>query len=140
VPRSTTSVRLDDDLRRRLATAAEADGTSVTALIERLLREGLEAMAFPGIVFKPGPTARRAALAGGPDVWEVASALGRVPGSEAARVGALAREFGIHERQVALALNYAAAHREEIEARIRTNDQVLEEAERVGRERRQLLA
>jgi sulfur carrier protein ThiS len=140
VTRSTTSFRLDDDLRRRLATAADADGTSVTALIERLLREGLEVMSFPGIVFKPGPTGRRAAVAGGPDVWEVASALRRVPGSEAARVAALGREFGIHERQVALALNYAAAHREEIEARIRANDQALEGAERIGRERRRLLA
>jgi sulfur carrier protein ThiS len=138
--RSTTSFRLDDQLRRRLAAAAEAEGISVTGLIERLLREGLAAMDHPGIVFKPGPAGRRAALAGGPDVWEVASALRRHSGSEAARVAALAREFGLHERQVALALNYAAAHRDEVEARIRANDQALEEAERIGRERRRMLA
>lgn len=39
-----------------------------------------------------------------------------------------------------LALNYAAAHREEIEARIRANDEALAEAERVASERRRLLA
>jgi hypothetical protein len=29
----------------------------------------------PGIVFRDGPTGRRAGLAAGPDVWEVVSAL-----------------------------------------------------------------
>lgn len=29
----------------------------------------------PGIVFRPGPTGRRAGLAGGPDVWEVVRAV-----------------------------------------------------------------
>src|SRR5690606_20749577 len=37
------------------------------------------------------------------------------------------------------ALNYAAAHHEEIEARIRTNDRALDEAERVAGERKRFL-
>lgn len=138
--RLTTSLRLDDQLRERLATAAEAEGTSVTALVERLLREGLAVSDHPGIIFKPGPSGRRAALAGGPDVWEVASALRRMSGTESKRVAALAREFGIHERQVVLALNYAAAHRDEVEARIRANDKALVKAERIAAERKRLLA
>lgn len=73
--RSTTSLRLDDALRERLATLAELEGTSVTALVERFVREGLAVAEHPGIVFKPGPSGRRAALAGGPDVWEIASAF-----------------------------------------------------------------
>src|SRR4051812_49143995 len=87
--RSTTSLRLDDKLRERLAMLAEAEGTSLTALVERLLREGLAVAAHPGIVFKPGPTGRRAALAGGPDVWEIASALRQTSGSESERIDAL---------------------------------------------------
>lgn len=138
--RLTTSLRLDDQLRERLATAAEAEGTSVTALVERFLREGLAVSDHPGIIFKPGPSGRRAALAGGPDVWEVASALRRMSGTESKRVAALAREFGIHERQVVLALNYAAAHRDEVEARIRANDKALVKAERIAAERKRLLA
>lgn len=39
-----------------------------------------------------------------------------------------------------MALNYAAAHRDEIEARIRANDGALEEAERIAAERERLLA
>ncbi len=138
--RSTTSVRLDDELRERLSAAAAAEDATITELIERFVREGLASSAHPGIVFKPGPSGRRAALAGGPDVWEIAAALRHVSGTETKRVKALAAQFGLHERQVVLALNYAAANREEIDQRIRANDQALAEAERVAAERERLLA
>jgi len=139
MPRSTTSLRLDDELRARLANLAAAEGLSVTSLVERLLREGLAVAEHPGIVFQPGPSGRRAALAGGPDIWEIAAALRHTSGSETKRVAILAEEFGIRERQVVIALNYAAAHREEIEARVRANDLALEEAERVASEHQRLL-
>jgi hypothetical protein len=138
--RSTTSLRLDDELRERLAMLAKLEGTSVTSLVEQFLREALAVVEHPGIVFKPGPSGRRAALAGGPDVWEIVSAFRRTSGSEARRVAALAKEFGIHERQVVIALSYASANREEIEARIHANERALEEAERVVGERKRLFA
>jgi hypothetical protein len=136
--RSTTSLRLDDDLRERLAALAQVEGTSVTALVERFLREGLAVAEHPGIVFKAGPSGRRASLAGGPDIWEIAAALRHTSGSEAERVAALAEEFGIHEQQVIIALDYAAANRGEIDARVRANDLALEQAERVAGERKRL--
>jgi hypothetical protein len=138
--RSTTSIRLSDELRRQLAAAAGDEDTTVTDLIERFVREGLACAEHPGIVFKPGPSGRRAALAGGPDVWEIASALRHVTGSEARKMAAIAEEFGLHERQVVIALNYAAAHRGEIDARVAANDRAMEEAERVAGERERLLA
>jgi len=140
MPRSTISLRLDDELRRRLAAAAEAEGASVTSLVEQFVREGLAVAAHPGIVFKPGSSGRRAALAGGPDVWEIASALRHTSGTEPERVAALADEFGIAERQIVIALTYAAAHREEIDTRVHMNDRALEEAERVAGERARLFA
>jgi sulfur carrier protein ThiS len=138
--RSTTSIRLEDGLRKRLAALADAEGTTMTELIERFVSEGLDSGAHPGIVFKPGPSGRRAALAGGPDVWEIVAGLRHTHGSEAERVAALVAQFGVHERQVVIALDYAAAHREEIEARIETNERALLEAERVTVERERLLA
>ena len=140
MPRSTTSLRLDDELRERLAALAEAEGTSVTSLVERLLREGLAIAEHPGLVFKPGPSGRRAALAGGPDVWEVASALRHTSGTEAERISELATEFGLHERQIVIALDYAAAHDTEIGARIRANDEAVERAEKVTAGRQRLFA
>lgn len=110
------------------------------ALVERFAREGLAVAADPGVILKPGPSGRRAALAGGPDVWEIVSAQRRTSGTEAVRLAALAEEFGIHERQVVIALNYAAAHREEVDGRVRANDRALDEAERVAAERERLLA
>ena len=50
------------------------------------------------------------------------------------RVKELAKQFGVDERQVVIALNYAAANREEIDARIRSNDSALDEAEQVAGE------
>lgn len=138
--RSTTSIRLPDDLREHLVSVAEREHTTVTELIEQFVREGLACAEHPGIVFKPGPSGRRAALAGGPDVWEILSALRHTRGTEARRVAAVAEQFGIHERQVVLALNYAAAHRDEIDERVRANDQALEDAERLATERQHLLA
>ncbi|MGH9064004.1 MAG: hypothetical protein ACRDZQ_03180 [Acidimicrobiales bacterium] len=127
-------------MRKQLAVVAADQATTVTGLIELFVREGLACADHPGIVFKPGPAGRRAALAGGPDVWEIVSALRHASGTETQKVRALAEEFGIHERQVVIALNYAAAHRGEVEARVRGNDQALEEAERVAAERERLLA
>jgi sulfur carrier protein ThiS len=138
--RSTTSVRLDDELRQRLAEQAGAEGTTLTELIERFVREGLACAAHPGIVFKPGPSGRRAALAGGPDVWEIAAALRHLEGSESERVAELAAQLGLHERQIVIAVNYAAAHRDEIEDRVHANDRALAEAERIASERERLFA
>jgi uncharacterized protein (DUF433 family) len=138
--RSTTSIRLDDDLRRQLGAQAAAEGTTATELIERFVREGLATAAHPGIVFKPGPAGRRAALAGGPDVWEIIAALRDTSGRESKRVRAVADQFGLHERQVLIALEYAAAHRAEIEARVAANDAALAQAERLASERQRLLA
>lgn len=140
MPKSTTSVRLDDELRERLAALALADGVTVTELIERFVREGLDTADHPGVVFKPGQSGRRAALAGGPDVWEVAAALRHVGGRERQRVATLAEQFGVHERQIVIALNYAAANREQIERRVDANETALAEAERVAVERERLLA
>jgi hypothetical protein len=139
--RSTTSLRLDDDLRRSLARRAEIEGLSVNALVERLLNQGLAMIEHPGISFNPGPTGWRATVPGGADVWEVASAVRRwadVP--EAEKIAGLAQEFGVHERTIIIALNYAATHREEIEARVRANDAMWEEQERIEKARQSLLA
>ena len=52
-------------------------GASITQLVSSLLDEGLKTRRFPGVVYRSGPVGRRAALVGGPDVWEVVRDLRR---------------------------------------------------------------
>jgi hypothetical protein len=138
--RSTTSLRLDDELRGKLAARAESERTTITSVVETMLREGLAMAEHPGVVFRPGYTGRRAALAAGPDIWTIASALRRMSGPESTQIAALAQEFGLHERQVIIALDYIAAHRDEIAAEVAANDRALDELERIAAERKRLLA
>lgn len=137
--RKTTSLRLPDDLRERLAVAAEQQNTTLTALVERYACEGLATDAHPGIVFTSGPSGRRAALAGGPDVWEIVAALQTTTGHEQDRVTTVADELGIHPRQATIALGYAADHPDEIEDRIAANQAALTQAEQAHQARQRLL-
>ncbi len=81
----------------------------------------------PGIGFRDGPAGRRAALAGGPDVWEVVEALkGTGLAGEPAIVAAA--EWGnLTPAQVRAALGYYGEFRDEIDSWIAFNRQ---EAER----------
>lgn len=137
--RKTTSLRLHEELHERITTAAEQPGTTLTALVERYTREGLATDAHPGIVFKSGPSGRRAALAGGADVWEIIGALRTTTGSEQDRVATVAEQLGIHPRQVTIALGYAVDHPEEIEERIAANQWALDQAEQRHQARQRLL-
>jgi len=75
----------------------------------------------PGIVFRDGPAGRRAALAGGPDVWEVIETLSGtgVTGEEA--VAAVAQWGSLAHAQVRLAMRYYGEFPDEIDGRIRLN-------------------
>ena len=95
---------------------------------------------YPGIVYREGLTGRRAALAVGPDVWEVVSALRHTAGSDEERVRALADQFGLHVRHIRIAIDYAAAHREAIAAQVGANDAAAEQARRLAEQRARLMA
>lgn len=135
-----TSYRLDPHVKSRLEAQARAERISERALIERLIAEGLDTLHHPGIVYRDGPTGRRAALAVGPDVWEVISALRYTRGREEKRVAALAEQFDLHPRHIRTAIDFAAAHREQIDAEIAANDAAAEAARRLAEERARLMA
>lgn len=137
--KKTTSLRLPDELRDALAEAARRRDTTVSALIERYAREGLAIDGHPGVVFRSGPSGRRAALAAGPDVWEVVARLRELEGTEDERVSTLSEESSLHPRQILIALSYAAEHPDEIEERIAANERALEEARRTHEARDRLL-
>lgn len=137
---SSTSFRISQEARRRLTDRAEREGTSATALLERLIIEGIDALEHPGIVHRGPEHDRRAALAAGPDVWEIVARLRELDGDEEERIATLAEESALHPRQVRIAVDYAAAHPEPIEERIDRNEQVAEDSRRLAEQRRALLA
>jgi hypothetical protein len=98
------------------------------ALLERLVGEGLDILHHPGIVYRDGPTGRRAALAVGPDVWEVISALRYTTGQPEERIAALAQQFDLHPRHIRVAIDFAAKYRSVIDAEVAANDAAAERA------------
>ena len=123
-----TSFRLPDDLLEQLDQEADASGTSVTSLVAMLLNEGINTRRFPGIVYRDGPTSRRAGLVAGPDVWEVIRTVSAIKGRGEKRLHAVADATGLPVSQVCLAVDFYAAHPAEIDQRIEADDR---EAERV---------
>ncbi len=69
----------------------------------------------PGIAFRDGPAGRRAALAGGPDVWEVIETLEGTGLAGEQAIAAAARWGNLTLPQVRTALRYYAAFREEVD-------------------------
>jgi hypothetical protein len=135
-----TSYRIDAVIKERLADRAQRDGITERALLERLAAEGLDTTEYPGIVYRDGPTGRRAALAVGPDVWEVAYALRYTKGSDERRVAALADQFDLKPWHIRTAIDFAAAHRDEIDARVAANDAAAERVRLLAEQRAGLMA
>src|SRR5215204_1814392 len=74
--RAATPVRFDDGVGERLlAFVAAHPGLSMSSAANRLVDEGLRMSEHPGVVFRDGPTGRRAGLVAGADVWEIVRAV-----------------------------------------------------------------
>jgi hypothetical protein len=117
------SIRFDPALLERLRRHARAvAGGSVSTLAQTLIDEGLRMAEHPGIVFKSGPSGRRAALANGPDIWEIAKFLHEVDERGPAAVSAAGEVLGLPESRVRTALRYYADYETEIEAEIALAD------------------
>lgn len=121
-------------LRRRTA------GMSMSALAERLIDEGLRMDAFPGVVFREGPTGRRAGLAGGLDVWEVITWVRAQEGSPEERMAQAATLLDLPVAWVHIAVRYYAEFTEEVDTRIEANDREAQEGLAAWERERHLLS
>jgi len=137
---TSQSYRIDPSIKARLEAQAAREHTTERALLERLVAEGLDILHHPGIVFRDGPTGCRAALAVGPDVWEVISALRYTTGSHEQRVDTLAEQFDLHPRHIRTAIDYAAVQHDEIDAQVAANDEAAQHAARTAHARDDLMA
>lgn len=80
--------------------------------------------AHPGVVFRDGPSGRRAGLAVGPDVWEIVGLMRDLTGSVDERAACVAAQLGLTATQVRTASRYYAEFTDEIDAEITENDEV----------------
>lgn len=79
---------------------------------------------FPGITFRFGPTGRRAGLVGGPDLWEIIRDLKNARESGAANpLLAVCEASALSRSQVELAAAYYGSYSDEIDERIRLNEE-----------------
>lgn len=134
------SIRFDQVLLERLKRRASAQDTTPSGLAQRLVDEGLRAQEHPGIVFRDGPTGRRAALVAGPDVWEVVAALRHSSARGEAAVAAVAEDLDLSMAMVQTALDYYGGYPDEIDAEVAENERAAEEAFAAWQARQRLLA
>ena len=123
------AARFSAPLVQRLRERAHLRGQPQKQLAERYIDEGLRMDDYPGIVFRDGPMGRRAALAAGPDVWEIVAALKQLPTRGQEAIGELAKLLELSEGQIRTALEYYGQYPDEIEKLIRHNEEEAERAE-----------
>jgi hypothetical protein len=136
---SPLSIRFDATLLDRVRRGAAARDTTPSGLVQRLVDEGLRAQEHPGIVFRDGPSGRRAALIAGPDVWEVVAPLKHSSMSADAAVAATAEEMSLSVDQVKTALNYYGSYSMEIDDQVSANERAAEEAHTAWQAQQRLL-
>ena len=135
-----TSFRLPEDLLARLNEEGRASGVSLTALVTTLVDEGLKTRRFPGVVYRDGPTGRRAGLVGGPDIWEVVRDLRHAPGRGMKRVEHLAQEIGLTVERVQLATDFYAEYPDEVDGLIEADERAAKRVRRLIKQREHLLS
>jgi hypothetical protein len=137
---TSTSFRISDAARTRLASRAAREGMTATALLDQLIVEGIDQLDYQGIIFRGPAHDRRAALAADPDVWEVVARLQELEGTEEQRISLLAAESDLHPRLIRVALDYAAEHADEIRERIGRNREMAARSQWMTGQREALLA
>ena len=137
---AVVSIRFSGEpVHQRLKDSARRRRVGVSTLAERLIDEGLRMEAHPGVVFREGPTGRRAVLVGGPEVSDVIGAVigGDVPvGQRRSRAAEL---MGLSRPVVDAALTYYVDHTEEIDAELAERNRAAAEAEAAWRRQQELL-
>src|ERR1700689_4213570 len=138
---SPLSIRFDAGLLTRLRRRAQSvTGSSASALAQRLIDEGLRMADHPGVIFKDGSSGRRAALAYGPDIWEVIKFLRESDERGPAALDAAADVLALDPSRIATAVSYYSDYRDEIDAEIADADEASVRAEEAWRIQSQLIA
>jgi hypothetical protein len=118
----SAATRLADWLERDVRSFWAEHGEGPSVGLRRVVEEWWAMQHFPAIEFRDGVSGRRAALRGGPDVWEVVM-VARDYGNDRERLSA---HFGgrVANEALAQALAYAERFPDEINSAIAENERV----------------
>ncbi len=108
----------------RLEQRAKLTHVPKTALADRYVEEGLAMDTYPGIVFRDGPSGRRPAVLGGPDVWEIIQTFI----AEDRDTQATSDNLNLRAGLIEAALAYYADNQEEIDEWMEANRIMMDEA------------
>lgn len=124
------SVKLRPWLEKELRREFEERGLSVSEGLRRALEEWWAERHLPVIEFRDTPSGRRAAVEGGPEVWEIVSVLRDYGGDR----DDLHRHFGwLEEAALDSALAYYERFPEPVDALVEENERLARYlAERLG--------
>jgi hypothetical protein len=123
-----SSIRFDDAVSERLtAYVARHPGSTRSSTAARYVDEGLRMDEHPGILFREGPTGRRATVTGGPDVWEVVRAVKAARAAEPEMsstelMSMLEDNTGVPGHMIRTAIDYWASYPDEVEALVEHAD------------------
>lgn len=135
------SIRFTPSLLARLRQRANATpGASAAGLAQRLIDEGLRMADHPGVIFKDGPSGRRAALAYGPDIWEIIKFLREVDERGPAAIDAAAEVLAVDASRISTAISYYGDFSDEIDSEIAEANEASARAEAAWRIQQQLIA
>jgi hypothetical protein len=129
----TIPVELDTQTVDQLVARSRETGESQSGIAQRLIEEGLRMERHPGIVFRDGPVGRRAALVGGPDVWEVVPIVHNIAGKSDDPITDAANWLGIPPARMRAAMDYYAEYTDEIDTWITRNERLAAEMEAKSR-------
>lgn len=126
--RTVFSMRASKNTLRRLEEEARRYGVPPRTLAERMIEEGVKMRRHPGIVFIERGGGRAAVLAGRPrlSIWQIVQTV-RANKTRAAA----ARWLSLDEASIDRAMAYANEYPEEIEEKIRQNDEAFERVKRL---------
>lgn len=125
---------MDVEVFRRLdRRSAPAGAATKSSLAERYIDEGMRMEDHPGIVFRDGPAGRRASLTRGPDVWEVIAVVRDQPSSGDPALEGAAEWLDLPVADIKTSLAYYGDFKDEIDERLRRNEEAAREAEAAWR-------
>lgn len=143
---SPRSIRFDERVSDRLsAYVATHPGWSGSSAANRFVDEALRMEDHPGVIFRDGPSGRRAVLIGGPDIWEIVRAVRSARAAEPkldsdAVLNLVESNAGVPVRLIHVALGYWAAFPDEIDAWITESERTETDAQAAWERQRELLA